>query len=85
MVATGFPYENGQKTEIIDFINPHLKFEVFADTAAADRAVGGLIQNQPVICGGSYMLGMVSHKMSMITIYVGYTQSVYPARTLRMK
>ena len=58
LVATGFPYENGQKTEIIDFINPDLKFEVFADTAAADRAVGGLIQNQPVICGGSYMLGM---------------------------
>ena len=55
LVATGMPRENGQNTEIIDLINPKLEFEPIDNIPARSGSVGGL--------------GIVSHKISIITIF----------------
>ena len=46
------PKENGQNTEIIDLINPDFECELLANIPARSAAVGGFLQNHPLICGG---------------------------------
>ena len=57
LVTTGYPYENGQKTEIIDLVNDDnddaTKVLPF-DFLKRDGLIGGFVQNQPLICGGEY-------------------------------
>ena len=57
MVTTGFPLQNGQKTEIIDLNNPCLKCVLLADIPARYGSIGGLIYDQPLICGGKFYDG----------------------------
>ena len=38
--------------EIIDLINPRLKFKFEAEAATRIGAVGEILENQPIICGG---------------------------------
>ena len=52
LITSGMPKENGQNTEIIDLINPDFKCEQKANIPVRSAAVGGLLQNQPLICGG---------------------------------
>ena len=70
LVVTGYPFEMGQKTEIIDLINPDTNVtngtnitsvsqisivcQKLADTPGRYGAVGGLIQNKAVIVGGEH-------------------------------
>ena len=51
LIATGYPAENGTQIEIIDLIDPNWKFDFVDKRAVGNGAVGGLLQNQPVICG----------------------------------
>ena len=51
-MTTGFHEKNGQKTEIIDLANPNRKCNILDDIPARAGAVGGILQNQPLICGG---------------------------------
>ena len=53
VVITGFHEKNGQKTEVIDLVNPSLKCNLLADVPARAGSVGGLLKNQPLICGGA--------------------------------
>lgn len=62
MVAAGkserprWPEENSNPLEIIDLINTKLKSDIMIDVNTISRrqcgATGGILQNQPVICGG---------------------------------
>ena len=51
LVTTGFYEENGRKTEIIDLSNSSSRCDLLDDISSRTGAVGGRIQNQPVICG----------------------------------
>ena len=51
LVATGYPLAMGQIIEVIDLINQNSK-SLKHDLAGRYGAVGGLVQNVPVICGG---------------------------------
>ena len=53
LVTTGNPIGNGQKIEIIDLDNFHFKCELMADSLGRGGSVGGLVDNQPIICGGN--------------------------------
>ena len=53
LVTTGNPIGNGQKIEIIDLDNFHFQCELMADSLGRGGSVGGLIDNQPLICGGN--------------------------------
>ena len=53
MVATGFPSDNGEKTEIVDLINSNITCELLHDISYRIKSVSGLLENYPVICGGS--------------------------------
>ena len=50
MVATGYP--NGQKTEVFDFRNPNRKCQLLSEFPTQWGSFGGLIEKQPIICGG---------------------------------
>ena len=55
MIMTGYPYENGQKTEIIDLLNPNSKINypaLEADIPERNGLVGGLLEENLLICGG---------------------------------
>ena len=39
--------------EILDLLNPKFKFSFKDARAARDSPIGGLVQNQPIICGGN--------------------------------
>ena len=54
LVTTGYPYENGQKSEIIDLPNPGSVCEDLPDFPIQVGAASGglLLNNQPLICGG---------------------------------
>ena len=55
IVMTGYPYENGQKTEIIDLLNPNSKINcpaLEADIPERNGLVGGLLEENLLICGG---------------------------------
>ena len=52
LITSGMPKENGQNTEIIDLINPDFECELLANIPARSAAVGGFLQNHPLICGG---------------------------------
>ena len=54
LVTTGYPYENGQKSEIIDLLNPGSVCEDLPDFPIQVGAASGglLLNNQPLICGG---------------------------------
>ena len=51
LVTTGFYEENGRKTEIIDLSNSSFRCDLLGDISSRTGAIGGRIQNQPVICG----------------------------------
>ena len=51
LVTTGFYEENGRKTEIIDLSNSSFRCDLLEDISSRTGAIGGRIQNQPVICG----------------------------------
>ena len=54
LVTTGYPYENGQKSELIDLLNPGSVCEDLPDFPIQVGAASGglLLNNQPLICGG---------------------------------
>ena len=54
LVTTGYPYENGQKTEIIDLANDDATKVLPFDFLKRDGMIGGFVQTQPLICGGEY-------------------------------
>ena len=79
LVTTGNPVGNGQKTEIIDLSKPNqksiVKSEVLPDSPGPRGPVGGLVEDQAVICGGSIntdelqhciILGQPNKKIQMI-------------------
>ena len=39
--------------EILDLLNPKFKFSFNDARSARDSPVGGLVQNQPIVCGGN--------------------------------
>ena len=73
MVATGYP--NGQKTEVFDFRNPNRICQLLSDTSTRWGSFGGLIQKQPIICGGfdgrnvlkdCFLIGKPNKKIQML-------------------
>ena len=41
--------------EIIDLIDVEFKYEFFDKRATRHNAVGGILQNKPIMCGGNYL------------------------------
>ena len=39
-------------TEVIDLLNPKVKCDLWADTQKRRFAVGGLLNDCPIVCGG---------------------------------
>ena len=85
LVTTGNPIGNGQKIEIIDLDNFHFKCELMADSLGRGGSVGGLIDNQPLICGGNshsnefengIILGHHNRKVQTIEPNRAYASSV---------
>ena len=52
MLATGKSYPNEEKVEIIDLFDPQWKYEFLNPRLARYGAVGNLVQNKSLICGG---------------------------------
>ena len=52
VVATGLPEEKGKKTEVLDLLNPHFEIKILSNVPSRWGAVGGLIQEKPLIAGG---------------------------------
>ena len=52
LVATGKSYPNEEKAEIIDLFDPQWKYEFLNPRIARYGAVGNLVQNKSLICGG---------------------------------
>ena len=52
LVATGLPTENGQKTEIIDLINPDVTNKILGDISERFGSVCENLRGQFLICGG---------------------------------
>ena len=54
MVATGWPYENGKHSEVIDLLDPDAICDPLPDyPIQVQRAIGGLIHDRlPIVCGG---------------------------------
>ena len=56
LISTGFPLIDDNTvggTEIIDLSNPTFKQDLIADLPKRTNAIGGLIQNKPIMIGGS--------------------------------
>ena len=51
-MATGKSYPNEENVEIIDLFDPQWKYEFLNPRIARYGAVGSLVQNKPLICGG---------------------------------
>ena len=61
LVATGYPYDNGRKVEVIDLTNPSKTCVLSADFPYELRsAVGGFTSSGPMICSGYYGYGSSS-------------------------
>ena len=43
--------------EIIDLINVEFRYELLDKRATRHNAVGGILQNQPIMCGGNFLYG----------------------------
>ena len=43
--------------EIIDLINVEFRYELLDKRATRHNAVGGILQNEPIMCGGNYLYG----------------------------
>mgnify|MGYP001158958019 CR=1 FL=1 len=55
LVATGYPYANGSKVEVIDLNNPSKTCILSADFPYELRdAVGGFTSSGPMVCSGWY-------------------------------
>ena len=55
LIATGYPFEMGQKTEIIDLLNPNYSINSkLPEVPPRYGAVGGVIQNHVIVCGGEH-------------------------------
>ena len=54
LIATGDPYESGHNTEVIDLQNPGLNCDALPNTHDRSNAVGGLLEDQALICGGVF-------------------------------
>ena len=67
LVTTGFYEENGRKTEIIDLSNSSFRCDLLDDISSRTGAIGGRIQNQPVICGNCSWFYLFS---CLFTIFV---------------
>ena len=54
LIATGLPYENGRKTEIVDLSDPTFECQGLPDYPLNTKDGGGglLANNTPIICGG---------------------------------
>ena len=54
LITTGAPYKNGQKSEVIDLLNPNAICQFMTDfPEQVTDATGGLIESTiPLICGG---------------------------------
>jgi len=69
LIATGYPFEVGQRIEIVDLLEPHLRHDLIHDVPstrvtisrhglmARYGCVGGLLDNEPFFCGGEYDTG----------------------------
>ena len=54
IVYSGWPFENGVKVEVIDLLNEDRDCDLFPDlNFAVIDALGGRINNDYVLCGGS--------------------------------
>ena len=67
LVTTGFYEENGRKTEIIDLSNSSFRCDLLDDISSRTGAIGGRIQNKPVICGNCCWFYLFS---CLFTIFV---------------
>ena len=55
LAATGYPYDNGRKVEVIDLDNPSKTCILSADFPyGLENAVGGFTSSGPMICSGYY-------------------------------
>ena len=55
MVITGYPYENGIHSEVIDLIDGDSICEDLANAPyQMNVGTGGLVNSKPLVCGGSY-------------------------------
>merc|ERR1712062_816623 len=55
LVATGWPYDDGRKVEVIDLDNPSKTCIMSSDFPyKLNRAVGGFTSSGPMVCSGSY-------------------------------
>ena len=54
LIATGDPYEVGHNTEVIDLQIPELNCDALPNTPDRSNAVGGLLEDQDLICGGVF-------------------------------
>ena len=52
LVVNGFPYKNGQHTEILDLQDPLYHCEIPKFPIQMNGATGGLINGTPMLCGG---------------------------------
>ena len=78
LVTTGYPFVNGQRTEVIDLSNSENICETLIDFSSfclqildcpgyASAAIGGIFQNdKPFICGG-WNYGEFSQKCQIFT------------------
>ena len=81
MVTTGKSYPNEEKVEIIDLFDPQWKYEFLNPRLARYGAVGNLVQNKSLICGGirtmsnkKYLQNGLGKITTMIHISVPYWQ-----------
>ena len=55
MIITGQPYDKSMKTEVLGLGNVQLSCTMLTDFPIQNSAaVGGIIKNKPVICGGGF-------------------------------
>ena len=52
MILTGDPYENGEKGEVLDILDHNNKVQTNIKTNKRYGAVGCILKNDPLICGG---------------------------------
>ena len=54
LIATGNPYEIGHSIEVIDLQNSDLNCDDLPNTPDRSDSVGGLLEDQALICGGVF-------------------------------
>ena len=64
-------YHFPDTVEILDLLNPKFKFSFKDARAARDSPIGGLIQNQPIVCGGNlFGFGLAGEELEIAPIIV---------------